>query len=77
MPDMQNLPREIDTILLSGRIGVIAHAIAEKLGVGGIRALEMFYESETCRRLHDKQTGLYLFSDLYIAEEFLRERRAL
>ena len=62
-PDMQHLPPDIDRILLGGRIGIIAN----------VRALELFYESETCKHLHDKTTGLYLFGDLYIAEEFLQE----
>ncbi len=76
MPDAKNPSQEVDNILLGGRIGIIAHAIAGKLGVDGLRALDLFYESETCRRLHDKATGLYLYGDLYIVEEFLRELRS-
>ena len=68
-PDMQHLPPDIDRILLGGRIGIIANAIAGKLDIDSVRALE----SETCKHLHDKTTGLYLFGDLYIAEEFLQE----
>ena len=56
-----------------GKIGIIANAIAGKLDIDSVRALELFYESETCKHLHDKTTGLYLFGDLYIAEEFLQE----
>ena len=29
--------------------------------------------SDTCARLHDKYTGLYLYGDLYIADEFVLE----
>ena len=29
--------------------------------------------SSTCARLHDKSTGLYLYGDLYIADEFVLE----
>ncbi|MBO5180437.1 MAG: hypothetical protein J6B92_00915 [Paraprevotella sp.] len=72
-PDMQHLPPEVDRILLGGRIGIIANAIARNLDIDSVRALELFYDSETCEHLHDKSTGLYLFSDLYIAEEFLQE----
>lgn len=72
-PEMQHLPPDIDRILLGGRIGIIANAIAGKLDIDSVRALELFYESETCKHLHDKTTGLYLFGDLYIAEEFLQE----
>lgn len=72
-PDMQHLPEDVDLILLSGRIGIIANAIARKLDISGVKALEMFYESDTCSRLHDKSTGLYLYGDLYIADDFIQE----
>lgn len=29
--------------------------------------------SKTCADLHDKATGLYLYGDRYIADEFIRE----
>ncbi len=64
---------EIQNILMSGRIGIISARIAELLGVDPVQALEMFYESETCRQLHNPETGLYLFGDQYIADEFLLE----
>lgn len=73
LPDMEHLPVDIELILLSGRIGIISNIIAESLNIDGIKALELFYESETCRRLHNKETGLYLYGDLYIAEDFLLE----
>ncbi len=73
LPDMEHLPEDVELILLSGRIGIIANAIAKRLDIEGIRALELFYGSETCANLHNKKTGLYLFGDLYIAEEFCRE----
>ena len=44
-PDMQHLPPDIDRILLGGRIGIIANAIAGKLDIDSVRALELFYES--------------------------------
>ncbi len=72
-PDMQHLPQDVDNILLSGRIGIIANAIAKKLDIDGVRALELFYDSDTCKNLHNKATGLYLFSELYIVDEFLLE----
>ena len=39
------------------------------------KALQLFYESQTCADLHDKTTGLYLYGDLYVADEFMREKR--
>lgn len=38
-----------------------------------VMALKMFCRSDTCARLHDKSTGLYLYGDLYIADEFILE----
>lgn len=73
LPDMVNLPKDIEMILLSGRIGIISNNIAQRLDIDSMRALELFYESDTCRRLHDKHTGLYLYGDLYIADDFMIE----
>ena len=63
----------IQEIIMSNRIGAISVELAKQLDVTPIRALQLFYESETCAHLHNKSTGLYLYGDLYIAEEFLRE----
>lgn len=60
-------------ILMSNRIGSIAMLLAKLLNIEPLRALKLFYESKTCEALHDKQTGLYLYSDPYVAEEFIRE----
>lgn len=73
LPDMEHLPQDIELILLSGRIGIIANAIAKRLHIDGMRALDLFYNSDTCRRLHDKSTGLYLYGELYIVDEFILE----
>ena len=59
---------------MSNRIGAIAVDLAERLGIEPIRALQLFYESKTCANLHDKTTGLYLYGDRYIADEFIREQ---
>ena len=37
-------------------------------------AQQLFYESLICADLHDKSTGLYLYGDLYVADEFMREK---
>lgn len=73
LPDMVNPPRDIELILLSGRIGIIAHELSKRLHIDGMRALDLFYESETCANLHNKKTGLYLYGDRYIADEFCLE----
>lgn len=67
----------IQEIIMSNRIGAISILLAQKLGIENIEALKLFYESETCRKLHDKSTGLYLYGDLYIVDEYLLERKSL
>lgn len=62
-------------ILMSNRIGSISMLLARQLNIEPLRALMLFYESKTCESLHDKRTGLYLFSDLYVADEFIREHQ--
>lgn len=64
---------EIQEIILSSRIGIIAAELCKRLDISPSRALQLFYESKTCADLHDKATGLYLYGNLYIAEEVIRE----
>lgn len=61
---------EIQEIILSNRIGSIAAGLSKRLEIAPVRALQLFYESKTCADLHDKETGLYLYGNLYIADEF-------
>lgn len=61
----------IQEIIMSNRIGAIAVILAKKLDIDNVKALTLFYESETCSKLHDKSTGLYLYSDLYIVDDFM------
>ena len=65
--------KAVREILLWQQIGCIVVAIAQKLQVSYKKALDSFYASDTCRRLHDERTGLYLLSDLYVADEVIRE----
>ncbi len=65
----------VQEIILSNRIGAISVELAKRLDIEPVKALELFYESQTCADLHDKSTGLYLYSDLYIADEFIQERQ--
>ena len=59
---------------MSNRIGAIAMLLSRRLDIEPLKALKMFYESTTCANLHDKSTGLYLYSDPYVADEFMREK---
>lgn len=65
----------VQEIILSNRIGAISMELAKRLDIEPVKALELFYESKTCADLHDKSTGLYLYSDLYIADEFIQEKQ--
>ena len=47
--------------------------LSKRLNIEPVIALQLFYESQTCADFHDKSTGLYLYGDLYVADEFMRE----
>lgn len=63
----------IQEIILSNRIGAISIELAKRLDITPVYALQLFYESQTCADLHDRKTGLYLYGNLYVADEFIRE----
>lgn len=63
----------IQEIIMSNRIAAISMELSKRLDIAPLKALQMFYESQTCADLHDKNTGLYLYSDLYVADEFMME----
>lgn len=64
----------IQEIIMSNRIGAISVELAKRLNIEPVKTLQLFYESQTCADLHDKSTGLYLYGDLYVADEFMREK---
>lgn len=63
----------IQEIIMSNRIGAISMELSKRLNIEPVKALQLFYESQTCADLHDRSTGLYLYGDLYVADEFMRE----
>lgn len=63
----------ISDLLLWNKIGRIIVLLGERLGISSERALHIFYSSETCERLHNPDTGLYLMGDLYIVNDVIRE----
>ena len=63
----------VQEIIMSNRIGAISVELAKRLNIEPVKALQLFYESQTCADLHNKETGLYLFGDLCIVDEFLQE----
>lgn len=67
--------RKVRNIIRWQRIGCIVVKISETLNVSLKKALDMFYKSETCRRFHDEENGLYLQGNLYVLNDFLAEIR--
>lgn len=63
----------IQEIIMSNRIGSICAELAKRLNVSPVKALDLFYDSQTCADLHNRETGLYLYGDLYVADEYMRE----
>lgn len=62
-------------ILLWNKIARVIAQLADVLGVSTDRALAIFYESEVCSMLHDKELGLHLMSDTYIVNDIIAELR--
>ena len=65
--------RAVRNIIRWQRIGCIVVKISETLNVSLKEALDFFYRSETCRRFHDEESGLYLQGNLYVLNDFLAE----
>ena len=69
--------RKVRNIIRWQRIGCIVVKISETMNVSLKEAnregYNMFYMSETCRRFHDEETGLYLQGNLYVLNDFLAE----
>ena len=65
--------RKVRNIIRWQRIGSIVVKISETLNVYLKEALDLFYRSDTSRRFHDEETGLYLQGNLYVLNDFLAE----
>lgn len=55
------------------KIGRIVMLLAERLEISSLQALDVFYTSRVCDRLHDPEEQLYIFSDAYIVDELILE----
>lgn len=49
--------------------------LADTLHISTDRALQIFYDSDVCRMLPDKELGLHLISDTYIVNDLIEELR--
>lgn len=65
----------LSDLLMWNKIGRIAMRLSERLEIPPLRALDVFYTSNVCERMHDPETELYTFSDAYIVDEVLLELR--
>lgn len=61
--------------LLWNKIARIIAQLADTLDISTDRALALFYESDVCSMLHDKDIGLHLMSDTYIVNDLVAELR--
>ena len=61
--------------LLWNKIAPIIMQLAETLNISTDRALQIFYDSDVCHMLHDKDMGLHLMSDTYIVNDLIEELR--
>lgn len=64
----------IQEIIMSNRIGAISVELAKRLNIEPVKALQLFYESQTCADLHNKSTGLYLYGGFVCGGRGLREK---
>lgn len=67
----------LTNILMWNKIGRIITLLAEKLDISPERALDIFYSSNTNKRLHDPSTLLYTFGDKYIVDDVIEELKGL
>ena len=61
--------------LLWNKIARIIAQLADTLHISTDRALQIFYDSDVCQMLHDKDLGLHLMSDTYIVNDLIAELR--
>lgn len=64
----------LSDILMWNKIGRIVSLISKRLNIDPEKALDMFYTSETCKRLHDAKDYLYQMSDMYVVDELMLEK---
>lgn len=60
---------------LRRKIARIVKQLAETLDISTVRALCLFYSTDTCRMMHDPKYGIHYQSDTYIVNDVLQELR--
>lgn len=64
----------LDFLLWNKIVRIIAQ-LADTLHISTDRAWQIFYDSDVCCMLHDKEFGLHLMSDTYIVNDLIEELR--
>lgn len=65
----------LSNLLMWNKIGRIVMKLSKQLDISPLRALDVFYTSKVCDRLHNPETELYIFSNAYIVDEIIMEIR--
>ena len=60
-------------VLMWNKIGRIVMRLSKHLDVSPLRALDIYYTSRVCERMHNPEEELYVYSDEYIVDEILLE----
>ncbi len=65
----------LSPLLMWNKIGRIVSLIASDMNISSEQALDMFYRSRTNQLMRDPNVKLYTFSDRYLADEVMMEKR--
>lgn len=65
----------LSPLLMWNKIGRIVSLIASDMNISSEQALDMFYRSRTNQLMRDPNVKLYTFSDRYLADEVIMEKR--
>lgn len=61
--------------LLWNKMARIIAFLADMLHMSTDRSLQIFYDSDVCQMLHNKELGFHLMSDTYIVKDLIEELR--
>lgn len=60
-------------VLMWNKIGRIVMRLSKLLDVSPLSALDVYYTSRVCERMHNPEEELFTYSDEYIVDEILLE----
>lgn len=63
----------LEPVLMWNKIGRIIMHLSKRLEISPLRALDVFYTSRVCDRMHDPEEELYIYSDEYLVDEIMLE----